>query len=144
MGLFQYQDQHGDNSCDVDRNSASGACGNEDEVHEEQQVQYSGRGVSDGAHEEPQNQNGGLERAEEANCDVTEERMQDERILIEAAMENSQNIIAWRLFLLTLSHTQNQNGSHMKQSQTTSQSFSARNQKMKLLMRILSKTQVFL
>ena len=36
MGLFQRQDQHGDNSRDVDRNSASGACGNEDEARKEQ------------------------------------------------------------------------------------------------------------
>ena len=43
MGLFR----QGDNSCDIDQNSAIGARGNE----EEQQVQDGGHGVSDGAHE---------------------------------------------------------------------------------------------
>ena len=85
MGLLQRQDQHGDNSCDVDGNSGSGARENEDEVREEQQVQDGGRGVSDRAHEESQNQDGGLERAEEANRDVTEECMQDDMVLIEAS-----------------------------------------------------------
>ena len=83
MGLFQRQDQHGDKSGDVDRNS--GARETEDEVREEQYVQGGGRGVSDGAHEEPQIQDGGLEGAEEANCDVTEERMQDDRVFIHAS-----------------------------------------------------------
>ena len=85
MGLFQGQNQHGDNSCDVGWNSASGAHESEVEVREEQQVQDGGRGVSDGAHEEPQNQDGGLERAEEANRDVTEERMQDHRVSTQAS-----------------------------------------------------------
>ena len=31
MGLFRLQDQHGDNSLDIDENSASGARGNENE-----------------------------------------------------------------------------------------------------------------
>ena len=39
MGLFQHQDQHRDNSRDVDQNSASGACGNKHKAHGEQQVQ---------------------------------------------------------------------------------------------------------
>ena len=85
MGLFQCQDQHRDNSCDVDQNSASGAHGNEDEVREEQQVRDGGCGVSDGGHEEPQNQDGGFERAEEANRDVTEEHMQDDKASIQAS-----------------------------------------------------------
>ena len=41
MGLFHHQDQHGDNSSDVDRNSASGARGNQHEACDEQQVQHS-------------------------------------------------------------------------------------------------------
>ena len=47
MSLFQHQDQHKDNSLDVDQNSASVACGNEHEAHEEQHVQDGGCGVSD-------------------------------------------------------------------------------------------------
>ena len=43
MGLFQRQGQLGDNSRDVDRNSATGAHGNEHEAREEQQVQDGGR-----------------------------------------------------------------------------------------------------
>ena len=54
MGLFQCQDQHRDNSHDVNWNIASDACGNEHEAHEEQQVQDGGHGVSDGVHKEPQ------------------------------------------------------------------------------------------
>ena len=84
MSLFQRQDQHGDNSRDVDWNSASGACGNEDEARKEQQAQDGRRGVSDGAHGEPQILDGGLERAEEANSDVTEEHLQDGRVSIQA------------------------------------------------------------
>ena len=79
-GLFQRQVQQGDKSRAVDWNSCSRE--NEDEVGEEQQVQDGGRGVSDGAHEEPQTHNSGLERAEEANSDVTEECMQDGRVSI--------------------------------------------------------------
>ena len=79
MGLFQRQDQHGDNSRDW--NSASGARGNEHEAHEEQQVQDGGRSVSDGLHVEPQIQDGGLDRAEEANHDVS----QDDRVSIQAS-----------------------------------------------------------
>ena len=41
--------------------------------------------ASDGAHEEPQNQDGSIERAEEANRDVTEERIQDGRVSIQAS-----------------------------------------------------------
>ena len=63
MGLFQCQDQHGDNSRDVDQNSASGACGSEFEACEEQQVQDDRRGVSDRVHEKPQIQDGGFDRA---------------------------------------------------------------------------------
>ena len=54
MGLFLRQDQHGDNSRDIDQNSASGAHGNE----EEQQVHDGGRGVNNGAHEKTQIQDG--------------------------------------------------------------------------------------
>ena len=80
MGLFHHQDQHGgDKSYDVGWNSASGAHENEGKVREEQQVQDDRCGVSDGTHKEPQNQDGGLERAEEADHDVTEECMQDDR-----------------------------------------------------------------
>ena len=43
------------------------------------------RDVSDGAHKELQNPDGGLERAEEANRDVTEKHMQDDRVLIQAS-----------------------------------------------------------
>ena len=85
MGLFQCQDQHRDNSCDVNRNSASDARGNEREAHEEQQVQDGGRGVSDGVHEEPQTQHGSLDRAEEMNHDVSDERLQDLRVSIQAS-----------------------------------------------------------
>ena len=68
MGLFRRQDQHGDNSRDIDQNSASGARGNE----EKQQVQDGGRGVSDGAHEKTQIQDGGLKELDsgEANHDM--------------------------------------------------------------------------
>ena len=82
-GLFQRQVQQGDKSRAVDWNSCSRE--NEDEVPEEQQVQDGGRGVSDGAHEEPHTHNSGLERAEEANSDVTEECMQDGRVSIQAS-----------------------------------------------------------
>ena len=85
MGLFQRQDQHRDNSHDVNQNSASDACGNEHEACEEQQVQDGGRGVSDGVHEEPQTQHGSLDRAEETNRDVSEERLQDDRVSIQAS-----------------------------------------------------------
>ena len=74
MGLFQHQDQHGDNSHDVDQNSVSGAHGNEHEACEEQQVQDGRCSVSDGVHEEPQIQDGGYDRAEEANHDVSEKQ----------------------------------------------------------------------
>ena len=46
-GLFQCQDQHRDNSCDVDQNSASGACDNKDKVRKEQEVQDGRCGASD-------------------------------------------------------------------------------------------------
>ena len=85
MGLFQCQDQHRDNSRDVNRNSASDACGNKHEACKEQQVQDGGRGVSDGVHEEPQTQHGGLDRAEETNHDVSEECLQDDKVLIQAS-----------------------------------------------------------
>ena len=85
LGLFQRQDQHRDNSRDANRNSASDACGNEHEARKEQQVQDGGRGVSDGVHEEPQTQHGGLDRAEETNRDVSEERLQDDRVSIQAS-----------------------------------------------------------
>ena len=65
MGLFRRQDQHGDNSRDIDQHSAHG---NE----EEQQVQDGGRGVSDGAHEKTQIQDAGLKELDsgEANHDM--------------------------------------------------------------------------
>ena len=86
MGLFQRKDQHRDNSRDVNRNSASDACGNEHEARKEQQVQDGRCGVSDGVHEEPQTQHGGLDRAdpEEMNRDVSEEHLQDDRVSIQA------------------------------------------------------------
>ena len=85
MGLFQCQEQHISLSCDVNRNSASDAREDEHEAREEQQVQDGGRGVSDGVHEEPQAQHGGLDRAEETNRDVSEERLQNDRVLIQAS-----------------------------------------------------------
>ena len=42
-------------------------------------------GLSDGANEEPQFQDGGLDRAKEANCDVSEERLQDDRVSIQGS-----------------------------------------------------------
>ena len=85
MGLFQCQDQHGDNSRDVDWNSSSGARGNEHEARKEQQVQDGGRGVTDRVHKEPHIQDDSLDRAEEANCDVSEECLQDDRVSIQAS-----------------------------------------------------------
>ena len=85
MVLFKRQDEHGDNSRDVDRNSVSSSRENEHEAREEQEVQDGGRGVSDGVDEEPQIQDGGLDRAEEANRDVSEERLQDDRVSIQAS-----------------------------------------------------------
>ena len=85
MGLFQCQDQHRDNSHDVDRNSACGARGKEHEARKEQQVQDGGCGVSDGVDEEPQIHDGGLDRAEEANRDVSEEHLQDDRVSNQAS-----------------------------------------------------------
>ena len=41
--------------------------------------------VGDGVHEGPQIQHGGLGKAEEASCDVSEERFQDDRVLIQAS-----------------------------------------------------------
>ena len=68
MGLLRRQDQHGDNSRDIDQNSASGARGNE----EEQQVQDGGRGVSDGARKKTQILDGGLKELDsgKANHDM--------------------------------------------------------------------------
>ena len=63
IDLFQRQDQHRDNSRDVNRNSASDVCRNEHEAREEQQVQDGRRGVSDGVHKEPQTQHGGLDKS---------------------------------------------------------------------------------
>ena len=85
MGLFQHQDRHRDNSLDVNRNSAGDACRNEYEGREEQQVQDGGHSVNDGVHEELQTQHGGLDRSEETNRDVSEERLQDDRVSIQAS-----------------------------------------------------------
>ena len=85
MGLFQHQDQHRDNSRNVNQNSASDACGNEHKAREEQQVQDGRCGVSNRVHEKPQIQHGSLGRAEETNCNVSEERLQDDRVLIQAS-----------------------------------------------------------
>ena len=82
MGLFQGQDQHRDNSRDVNRNSASDACGNKHKARKEQQAQDGRCGVSDGVNKEPKTQHGSLDRAEELNCDVSEERLQDDRVSI--------------------------------------------------------------
>ena len=85
MGLFQRQDQHRDNSRDVNQISASDAGGNEHEAHEGQ-VQDGSRSVSD---KEPQNQHGGLDRAEETNSDVSEDRLQDNGVSIQASDQAS-------------------------------------------------------
>ena len=69
MGLFQQEDQLGRHkSCDIDRNS-----GAHDGVRMKKQIQDGGRGTNNGAREEPQNQDGRFERAEEANREVTDE-----------------------------------------------------------------------
>ena len=84
MGLFQRQDQHRDNSRDVNQNNASDAGGNEHEAREEQ-VQDGSRGVIDRVHEEPQTQHGGLDRTEETNRNVSEDRLQDDGVSIQAS-----------------------------------------------------------
>ena len=84
MGLFQRQDEHRDNSCDVTPNSPSDAHGNEHEAREEQQVQDGRHGVSDRVHKEPQTQHGSLDRAEETNRDASEECLQDDMVSIQA------------------------------------------------------------
>ena len=123
MGLFQCQGQLKDNSRDVDRNSATGAGGNEHEAHEEQQIQDGGHGLSDGVHEEPQFQDGGLDRAEEANRDVSEERLQDDRVSIQAGDGEFPEHHSLEAIFFDPEPDTESNGSHTKQSQTTSQSF---------------------
>ena len=143
MGLFQCQDQHRHNSRDVDWNNASGARGNEHEAREEQQVQDGGHSVSDGVHKEPQIQDCSLDRAEEANRDVSEECLQDDKVSTQACDgEFPEHHSLETIFFNPEPDTESKWQPHEAIS-ADSRSFSARSQKMKLFLRMLSETQVF-
>ena len=143
MGLSQCQDQHRDNSCDVNRNNASDAGGNEHKAHKEQ-VHDGGYGVNDGVHEEPQTQHGGLDRAEETNRDVSEDRLQDDEVSIQASGgEFPEHHSLEAIFFDPEPDTESKWQPHEAISNYITK-FLVKNQRMKLLLRILSKTQVFL